>query len=217
MPALATKILHQLNSPHDHIKDTFEFLLPEGHLIGEPEPLIAGIEQAKINDLKARYGGSVVKFPAEIRVGKIKSISDHPEADHLYVLKIDVGKEGEKQVVSGLKYHYRDKALLQDKTVLVLSNLKDSKFKGVNSQGMLLVADQDGGRLLEVLTINAPPGSIVLPQGATLDPKPKYTTKDFYRLDMQVVNGIVIFEGKKLCVGENDVRPDGTIKEALVR
>jgi len=221
MPALTKNILRQLNSPHDHIKDKFEFLLPEGHVIGEPEPLIAGLEQARINDLKARYGGgssgSATKFPAEIRAGKIKSVDDHPEADHLYVLKIDLGKEGIKQVVSGLKNHYKDKALLQDKTVLVLSNLKDSKFKGVNSQGMVLVADRDNGAQLQVLTVDAAPGAIALPQSSTLDAKPKYTTKDFYRLDIHVVEGVATFEGKKLGVGENYVHPDGDIKEALVK
>lgn len=219
MPTLADKILQQLNSPHDHIKDTFEFLLPEGHVLGEPVPLIGTLEQAKINELKSKFGGNIVKFPAEIRAGKIKSVSDHAEADHLYVLKIDLGAQlGEKQVVSGLKNHYSDKALLQDKTVLVLTNLKDSKFKGVLSQGMVLVADNDNGKHLQVLTVDAPPGSVVLPQGASLDAKPKYTTKDFYRLDLRVSGGEALYENnKKLCVGANVVHPDGDIKEALIK
>ncbi len=55
-------------------------------------------------------------------------VDNHEQADHLYILKIDLGKEI-RTVVSGLRAHYRDKDLLLGKRVLVLCNLKDSKFK----------------------------------------------------------------------------------------
>ena len=41
----------------------------------------------------------------DLRVAKILSVEDHPSADRLFVLKIDVGEE-QKQLVAGLKGHY---------------------------------------------------------------------------------------------------------------
>ena len=76
----------------------------------------------------------------DLRVGKIKSVKDHPNADKLYVLIIDLGKgEHNMQIVSGLREHYKEEELL-GKEIVVICNLEHTIIRGVESQGMLLAA-----------------------------------------------------------------------------
>ncbi|XP_073089681.1 tyrosine--tRNA ligase, cytoplasmic isoform X2 [Manis javanica] len=79
----------------------------------------------------------------DIRVGKVISVDKHPEADSLYVEKIDVGEAEPRTVVSGL-VQFVPKEELQDRLVVVLCNLKPQKMRGVESQGMLLCASIEG-------------------------------------------------------------------------
>ncbi len=74
----------------------------------------------------------------ELVIGTIKDVQDHPNADRLYVLKIDVG-DSEKQIVAGIKLHYTKESLL-NKKVVVVNNLEPAILRGVESQGMLLAA-----------------------------------------------------------------------------
>lgn len=66
-------------------------------------------------------------------------LSQHPDADSLYVEKIDVGEPEPRTVVSGL-VAYVSREELQDRMVLVLCNLKPQKMRGIESQAMLLCA-----------------------------------------------------------------------------
>ena len=76
----------------------------------------------------------------DLRVAKIKAVSDHPNADKLYLLVLDLGKgEHELQVLSGLKENYTKEDLL-GKRVVVIRNLKHAVIRGIESQGMLLAA-----------------------------------------------------------------------------
>lgn len=76
----------------------------------------------------------------EIRVGKIVEIGKHPEADSLYVEKVDIGETtGPRTIVSGLVAFCAVEDLLNRK-VTVLCNLKPRSLKGVTSYGMLLCA-----------------------------------------------------------------------------
>ncbi|XP_062342441.1 tyrosine--tRNA ligase, cytoplasmic [Osmerus eperlanus] len=79
----------------------------------------------------------------DIRVGKIISVEKHPDADSLYLEKIDVGEAEPRTVVSGLVAYVSQEAL-QDRLVLLLCNLKPQKMRGVESQAMLLCASIEG-------------------------------------------------------------------------
>ncbi|XP_061671096.1 tyrosine--tRNA ligase, cytoplasmic [Syngnathoides biaculeatus] len=79
----------------------------------------------------------------DIRVGKIVSVEKHPDADSLYLEKIDVGEAEPRTVVSGL-VAYISQEELQDRMVLVLCNLKPQKMRGIESQAMLLCASIEG-------------------------------------------------------------------------
>jgi methionyl-tRNA synthetase len=78
----------------------------------------------------------------DLVIGKIIEIKDHPNADKLFIEKIDVG-DNVKQVISGLKGHYEKEDLLNKKVVIV-NNLKPAKLRGEISEGMLLAIEQEG-------------------------------------------------------------------------
>lgn len=86
---------------------------------------------------------------ADLRIGEIMEAREHPNADKLYVLKVSLG-ESEIQLVAGLRKHYAPSEL-QGRKIIVIANLKPTKFRGEVSQGMLLAAD-DG----ETVSLLAP-------------------------------------------------------------
>ena len=97
----------------------------------------------------------------ELRVGRVVEASEHPNADKLLVLKVDLGDE-QRQIVAGLRGHYEPEQLLGKNLVLV-SNLAPRKMRGLESQGMLLAASTpDHSRVIIVTTeSDIAPGSVV--------------------------------------------------------
>jgi len=85
----------------------------------------------------------------DIRVGKIVEVSVHPDADGLYVEKIDVGEDEPRTVVSGLVAHVPIDQM-QNRSVCVLCNMKPTNLRGIKSHAMVLCAQNDSG--LELLT-----------------------------------------------------------------
>ena len=73
----------------------------------------------------------------DLRVGTIVDVKDHPNADKLYVLTVDVGEK--RQLVAALKPTYSKKELA-GKQVIVIANLRPAMLRGVESNGMLLAA-----------------------------------------------------------------------------
>ncbi|MCM8759001.1 MAG: methionine--tRNA ligase subunit beta [Candidatus Omnitrophica bacterium] len=86
----------------------------------------------------------------DIRVGKILEVQDHPDADKLYVLTVDIGDEIRK-IVAGIRPYYQ-KEELTGKLIIVLTNLQPRTIRGIESKGMLL-AGLDGNNL-GVLTVD---------------------------------------------------------------
>jgi methionine--tRNA ligase beta chain len=79
----------------------------------------------------------------ELKVAEIKEVNDHPNADRLYVLTIDLGDK-QKQIVAGIKASYQKEDLI-GKQVVVIDNLEPAILRGVESQGMLLAASDETG------------------------------------------------------------------------
>ncbi|MHC4182188.1 MAG: methionine--tRNA ligase subunit beta [Planctomycetota bacterium] len=87
----------------------------------------------------------------DLRVAEIKAAEEHPDADKLLVLKIDIGDGGEeRQLVAGIKECYSPEQLI-GKKIIVVSNLAPAVIRGVESQGMLLAA-RDGKDIAVVTT-----------------------------------------------------------------
>ncbi|CAI5931940.1 unnamed protein product [Closterium sp. NIES-65] len=78
----------------------------------------------------------------DIRVGQIKKVWKHPNADALYVEEIDVGEGSVRQVVSGLaKFVTEDE--MMGMRVVVLTNVKPGKVRDVVSAGLVLCASNE--------------------------------------------------------------------------
>ncbi len=95
----------------------------------------------------------------DLRVAKIISVEDHPQADKLLLLRVDVGGE-EKQIVAGIKGHYSAEEL-HGKLIIIVNNLEPAVLRGVESQGMLLAMQAGEGIALVVPDGDAPSGSKV--------------------------------------------------------
>ena len=85
----------------------------------------------------------------DLRVAKIKEAIEVPEADKLIKLILDVGELGEKTVFAGIKSAYSLEEL-QDKFVVVVSNLKPRQMKFGLSQGMRWAAGPGGSEVFMV-------------------------------------------------------------------
>ncbi|MBI3272978.1 MAG: hypothetical protein HYZ53_28575 [Planctomycetes bacterium] len=126
----------------------------------------------------------------ELRVGRILAVENHPKADRLYVLRVDVGPAPAapaatpaaappagapasasapaaapasaapappapaappapviRQIVAGIKLHFKPEDLV-GKFCVIVNNLQPAMLRGVESQGMLLVASEGGGVVL---------------------------------------------------------------------
>jgi len=79
----------------------------------------------------------------ELKIAQIKEVSEHPNADKLLVLTLDLGDKT-KQVVAGIKNFYTREALL-GKHVVVVDNLEPAILRGVESQGMVLAGSDESG------------------------------------------------------------------------
>ena len=78
----------------------------------------------------------------ELKVATVKSAEFHPNADRLLVLNVDLGSE-ERQICAGIRSTYTPEELV-GRQIIVVANLETAKLRGVESQGMLLAASDDG-------------------------------------------------------------------------
>ncbi|XKL61834.1 hypothetical protein PGB90_001667 [Kerria lacca] len=88
----------------------------------------------------------------DIRIGRVVDVSMHPNADSLYIEKIDIGEEKPRTIVSGLVKFVPIGEML-NRMVVVLCNLKSAKMRGVESSGMVLCAslENDTEKIIEPL------------------------------------------------------------------
>ena len=78
----------------------------------------------------------------DLRVGHVLSAEKHPKADRLLVLSVDVGEAEPRTIVAGLAEVFSADQLV-DRRVVVVTNLKPRKLRGIESQGMILAAGGD--------------------------------------------------------------------------
>ncbi|MFH1867662.1 MAG: methionine--tRNA ligase subunit beta [Candidatus Omnitrophota bacterium] len=95
----------------------------------------------------------------DIRTAKIIDVRDHPSADKLYVVDVEIG-EDKRQIVAGIKKYYTPQDLI-GKNIAVITNLEPALIRGVESNGMLLAASDDNN--LSVLTLDKD-----MPSGSTI-------------------------------------------------
>ena len=155
-------------------------LLSVGHQIATAELLFEKIEDSTIeaqieklqatkaaNELAERKAEPIAQdiqfddfLKLDIRVGTVLDCSKVPKADKLLQLRIDDGLGG-RTIVSGIAKHYQPEELV-GKQVCFIANLPPRKLKGIESQGMILSAeDLDGSLRLISPSVEVSPGSKV--------------------------------------------------------
>jgi methionyl-tRNA synthetase len=82
----------------------------------------------------------------ELRIATILSAREHPNADKLMLLQIKVGEE-EKQIVAGIRLHYKPEDLI-GRQIVIVNNLEPAILRGEESSGMLLAASDSQGVVL---------------------------------------------------------------------
>lgn len=92
----------------------------------------------------------------DLRCGRILECSKVPDADSLYLLKINIGEDQPRQVVSSLVGHYTADEL-QNRQVVVYCNIKPGKMRGLESQAMVLAATKNKGEKDEICELLDPP------------------------------------------------------------
>ena len=78
----------------------------------------------------------------ELKIGKVIQVEDIPGSNKLLKLTVDFGDEN-RIIVAGIKQQYKPEDLLNKKFVFV-TNLQRKKIMGIESQGMILAAEDDG-------------------------------------------------------------------------
>ena len=95
----------------------------------------------------------------DLRIGKIVKAEKIEGADKLLRLEVDIGAEV-RQLVAGIAQQHAPEALT-GREIVVLANLEPRVLKGIESQGMLLAADDNGAPVLLSPDREVPPGSTV--------------------------------------------------------
>lgn len=176
MPETAEKILEELSTSERDADSLSEFgMLECGHTVeGKPEILFARIDakefmetleadrkreekaakkadkkEANKEEAPVEQIGIEDFTKVELKVGTIISAEKHPKADRLLVEQIDLGEET-RQIVSGIAASFSPEDVI-GKKVIVVTNLKPVKLRGVESQGMILCASNADD--LDIVTI----------------------------------------------------------------
>ncbi|MFO7792351.1 MAG: methionine--tRNA ligase [Candidatus Saliniplasma sp.] len=168
--------LREEGSVHEHRwEDAFEPLKTAEEL-EEPEPLYKNID---ISDMMTEEEIKSDLSKLDLRVGKIEEVTEHPNADKLYITKVNVGDE-ERTLVAGLKPYY-DKDEMSGKKVLVLMNLEPAKLRGVTSEAMMLAAEED-----EVVSLLTPKGDVGSQVMGTTKDAHQISFNDFQKYNLKI-------------------------------
>lgn len=216
--------------------------------IGEPKIIFKTFDNATIEAFRKKYSGMQTErndeasksqalsstepkkaepklSPSEIfnekiqlKVAKIVAIEKHPDADKLYIEKLDDGSGIERTIISGLVPFYREDELL-GQHVIIAANLKPRKMRGVMSAGMLLAAgvETPDGEIVEVLTVpDCAPGTEVVLEGSELKEKPaEISADDFFSVEMTVKDFTFQLDGKNFAA-DNKIIKTKKIKDGTV-
>ena len=160
LPQTSHKIYQMLNVAADEW-NTMLSLIPAGHALNPAEILFEKISDELVTEEKAKLTPTTTPnnpFPAmkeliqfddftkmDIRLGTVLSARKMENADKLLVLTVDTGID-ERTIVSGIAQHYSPEEIT-GKSVVVLMNLAPRKIRGVESMGMLLMAEDSEGNL----------------------------------------------------------------------
>lgn len=117
----------------------------------------------------------------DLRVARVVKAREHPNADRLLILDVDLGAE-ERQIVAGIVSHYQLEEL-DGKHIVVVANLKPAELRGEASQGMLLASENDD-ELGILLAPEGEPGQRLRPARGG-EPADEITFEEFQEHDLR--------------------------------
>ena len=208
MPETSAKILNMVDAKNVDYRDLGKWDAIQAISIDPPQILYKKLQPKEIQKFKEKFSGVQTETvdpikvwqDIEIKVGLIKSVSPHPEADRLYVEEVDCGEAQTRTIVSGLVKYYTPEELL-GKKVLIASNLAPAELRGIMSEGMLLAAEHK--KKLEVLEVEtAQPGDLVTLEGTEDSPGAnQISIERFQEATISVEDQVVQISGRKLMIG----------------
>ncbi len=166
LPFSAKKLRKMLNMKEGKWSDAGNpELLPAGHVLNKPEFLFEKIEDkaieiqieklmsTKVENERSAPSAKPAKeeitfedfMKVDIRTGTILEAEVVPKTQKLLKLKIDTGID-QRTVVSGIAEYYKPEDII-GKKVSILVNLAPRKLRGIESQGMILMAEDMEGKL----------------------------------------------------------------------
>ena len=165
MPETSEKILAQLNAPKREISDLEEFgkYVSGTKVTEKPEILFARldleevlkrVEEMQPEPVDENPGIDVEKKPEitiddfdkiQLQIGEVLACEEVKKSKKLLCSQVKIGSEV-RQIVSGIKAHYSPEEMV-GKKVVVVTNLKPAKLAGIESQGMILCAEDAEGNL----------------------------------------------------------------------
>lgn len=165
IPSTSAKIYEQLKVTASFENNTFGSI-DSYKVIEKTEILFNRIDEAELKArLEAESEPKVEHLPeiiiddfskVELTVGEVKESKKHEKADKLLVSKIDIGNGEIRQIVSGIAEHIKPEEFV-GKKVIVVTNLKPCKIRGVESNGMVVCGEN--GNDIELITSSLPIGS----------------------------------------------------------
>jgi methionyl-tRNA synthetase len=209
LPHTAQEICKQLNTKLPQWNALGKPHLHAEHHIHQNVILFNKVEDKTITEYKQRFAGKQQKhqdpFAAvQLKVAKILSVEKHPNADKLYIEHLDLGSE-KRTIVSGLAKHYTPEELT-GKHIVVVANLAAAKLRGVESQGMLLAAENEEG-VVGVITTDAPPGTL-LTHADEKHSNEIISYELFSQLDLEANEKGLFCNGKQLHAGKHSLHAD---------
>ncbi|KAG5671401.1 hypothetical protein PVAND_001599 [Polypedilum vanderplanki] len=158
----------------------------------------------------------------DMRVGKIIEVQKHPDADSLYLEKIDVGEENPRTVVSGL-VKFIPIEQMQNRMVIALCNLKPAKMRGVTSEAMVMCASTPEKVEIMDPPSNSIPGDLVSCEGFTRNPdqpfmNPKKKIFETVAPDLKVNEDLIgTYKGAQLFVEGKGPIKSQTLKNVIIK
>lgn len=195
IPKSAEKMAQQIGLPMGKLRDA-KFTKKTKGRVNAPEVLFPKFAQkTAVASESVIVPGPLDAFgKLNLKVARIIGVELHPNADKLYVLRLDLGTE-QRQIVAGMREHYKIDEL-EGKLIVLVSNLKPALLRGVESQGMMLAGEKDGTvRVLEPR--NAEPGDSVTIEGIVPN-QGQITIEDFQKVVMTTKNQVAVCDGKPL-------------------
>jgi methionyl-tRNA synthetase len=181
--------------------------LKEEKELERPNPLFKKL------DIKDFQGEADPFSKADLRVAKIIDVKDHPQADKLYMLHLDLGALGKRVIVAGMKPYY-SKEEINKKSIVIVTNLKPATIRGITSNGMLLAADNGKGNVVLLNPGDEKPGTEVSIEGIAREPAKILEFEDFKKIKMTVgENNEVLYNQKNLKTQKGKVVTDKPIEK----